>query len=179
MPRETASSRIFLVVALVLLGSASAQEAATPTADFGGIGKIKIGMTRGQIEKASERAFPKSPHTSDPVVSPDCYFARPAGWSEDIGMMMVRGKLVRIDVTGGQTATRNGVRIGASESDVYAAYGERSTVWSAHHFYTDGKYLLVHSPDGRQAALFETDGSLVTQYRVGNVDAVQWVEGCE
>jgi hypothetical protein len=93
--------------------------------------------------------------------------------------MLIEDVLERIDVDSSGVATAEGIRVGASEADVMAAYGSRVAVQP--HKYTGprGHYLIVGDPaDTTRRLVFETDGSRVTTFRAGRRPAVDFVEGC-
>jgi hypothetical protein len=70
---------------------------------------------------------------------------------------------------------QNGLGVGATEGQVYAAYPGR--VVTEPHTYDDrGHYLTIR--DGDFGVRFETDGSRVDSIHVGDYFAIQAVEGC-
>jgi hypothetical protein len=92
--------------------------------------------------------------------------------------MYVDHRLARLDVTQPGIATEAGVVVGDSVVSVRERYGEK--VWTSPHKYTyeaGGQYLTVQIP-GDHRLVFETDGKVVTRYRVGRTPEVEWVEGC-
>jgi hypothetical protein len=99
----------------------------------------------------------------------------PAG----VAFMVVDGRVARVDVDSGAAATAEGARVGDSEERVRALYAGRVAVTP--HKYTDGHYLTVRPAapaDSGHRLVFETDGKRVTEYRAGQLPAVEWVEGC-
>jgi hypothetical protein len=106
-----------------------------------------------------------------------CYYVKPIGLS-DVSFMVVDGRIVRVDVSGGDVATAEGVRVGDREGRVRSVYAGNVEVKP--HAYTDGRYLIVRpdGPQSRHGLVFETDGYVVTQYRAGEFPAVLAIEGC-
>lgn len=49
---------------------------------------------------------------------------------------------------------------------------------SPHKYSETGNYLEFMTKDGKTGVIVETEGDAVTQFRVGNIPAVQYVEGC-
>ena len=93
--------------------------------------------------------------------------------------MIEGGRVVRLDVNSGSVPTAEGIRVGDTEDRVKSTYGNRVTVTP--HTYTAGHYLTVRTSaqsDSAYRIVFETDGRVVTKYRVGTVPSVEYVEGC-
>jgi hypothetical protein len=93
--------------------------------------------------------------------------------------MTAKGRIVRVDVDSGPTATVAGARIGDSEARINTLYAGR--VETSPSKYTAGHYLSVKRPAAADSAnrfIFETDGRKVTRYRAGRMPEVGYVEGC-
>lgn len=92
--------------------------------------------------------------------------------------MIVDGRVVRIEVKDSLVATDRGARVGDGEARIDSLY--RGMVTVEPHKYTDGHYLVVTpaAADSGLRLIFETDGSRVTEFRVGRLPEVAWVEGC-
>lgn len=88
-----------------------------------------------------------------------------AGWGDPfLGLLLVDGRLARIDVTGGPWRTVGGARVGSLETEIRAIFKQRLEV-KPHSYDPRGHLLLVA---GKQHALvFETDGDIVTALRAG------------
>lgn len=138
-----------------------------------GFGPIRIGMSVQEVVEALDGAV-DAPEGLD-----GCDYIFPRGWPEGISLMVVQGRVARIEVGQGEVRTAAGARIGASEQEIRALY--RGQVEVRPHKYTDGNVLIV-SPAGPLGAehriVFETNGSVVERYRAGVLPAVEWVEGC-
>ena len=143
-----------------------------------GIGPVLVGMT---LEEASAAAgqpvveVPGSGAGADPAA---CYFAEPQSGEPKISFMVVDGAIGRVDVDEGSTVlTISGVGVGAPESAVLAAYGERIVVEP--HPYDEAGHNLRYVPDDPARSLvFETDGATVLRYRSGLAEPVGFIEGC-
>jgi hypothetical protein len=139
------------------------------TATAGRIGPIEIGMTRRDAESA----------LGAPLVGPadaaTCLYVRPSRGPDGVLVMLVDGRVARVDVRQAGISTDAGIQVGDREARVREAYGERLT--SSPHKYTSGHYLAV-APDAIHQLVFETDGERVTRYRLGRLPEVEWVEGC-
>src|SRR5436853_180616 len=94
-------------------------------------------------------------------------------------VMLVNGKIARIDVDSGVVTTEDGVKIGDSEDKVKTVYGDDVKV-EPHKYIEGGHYMTIlgDSASAGKALVFETDGKRVTAFRGGRLPEVKWVEGC-
>lgn len=136
-----------------------------------GSGPLRIGMTLAEM----------APHLATDVdtasLQENCDYVRAAEAPDSMLFMVETGRLVRVDVTGGSTATPEGARVGDPESRILSLY---PAAVRGPHKYTDGAYLTVagSGADSISKLVFETDGQRVTRYRAGVAPAVEYVEGC-
>ena len=139
-----------------------------------GLGQIQIGMN---LDDAVNMGL----LNENPNMNPRCDFVYPAVGSglPDVGVMVIHGKIARIDVDTGAVTTEDGVKIGDSEAKVKSVYGDDLKV-EPHKYITDGHYMTVmgDSASAGKALVFETDGKHVTNFRAGRLPEVKWVEGC-
>ncbi len=138
-----------------------------------GLGQIQIGMN---LDDAVNMGL----LNENPNMNARCDYVYPPIGSgiPDVAVMVVRGKIARIDVDTGSVTTEDGIKIGDSEDKVKNVYGDDLTIEP--HKYTDGHYMTVlgDSASAGKALLFETDGKRVTNFRAGRLPEVKWVEGC-
>ena len=141
-----------------------------------GYGLARIGMSRGDLEKALGVNLTKDNMTEDPQ---SCEVVAPSKGYSGIDYLLIDRKLARIDISSEKIKTVSGAQIGDSQSSIMALYPSRVTVTP--HFYTapDGSYLTMLSQDKRRGIRFETDLGKVTRYYVGTTEAIQYVEGCQ
>jgi hypothetical protein len=140
-----------------------------------GLGQLQIGMTLAEAVNmglVNERPDMKSA----------CDFVFPAvgaGIPFGVNVMVVKGKIARIDVDTGTVTTEDGVKIGDTEDRVKSVYGDELQV-QPHKYIEGGHYMTVKgdSASAGKAIVFETDGKRVTMFRAGRIPEVQWVEGC-
>jgi hypothetical protein len=140
-----------------------------------GLGQIQIGMNLGDAVNMgllNER----------PDIKPACDFVFPAvgaGIPFGVNVMVVKGKIARIDVDTGTVTTEDGVKIGDTEDKVKSVYGDELQV-QPHKYIEGGHYMTVKgdSASAGKAIVFETDGKRVTMFRAGRIPEVEWVEGC-
>jgi len=109
----------------------------------------------------------------------DCRYLEPAPPGPIFSVMVVSGTVARIDVGSQWIATRQGVGVASPIEAVKAAYPGAEV---RPHKYVDDHYVTVHLATGLRL-VFETmdegDGvELVTNYRIGRMPEVRWVEGC-
>ncbi len=139
-----------------------------------GLGQIQIGMT---LDDAVNMGL----LNENPNMNARCDFVYPAVGSgiPDVGVMVVRGKIARIDVDTGSVTTEDGVKIGDTEDKVKSVYGDDVTI-EPHKYITGGHYMTVmgDSASAGKALVFETDGTRVSNFRAGRLPEVKWVEGC-
>ena len=140
-----------------------------------GLGQIQIGMT---LDEAVNMGL----LNERPDIKQACDFVFPAvgaGIPFGVNVMVVKGKVARIDVDTGTVTTEDGAKIGDSEDRIKSIYGDELKV-SPHKYIEGGHYLTVmgDSTSAGKAMVFETDGKQVTMFRAGRVPEVAWVEGC-
>jgi hypothetical protein len=140
-----------------------------------GLGQIQIGMTLTEAVNmglVNER----------PDLKSSCDFVFPAvgaGIPFGVNVMVVKGKIARIDVDTGVVTTEDGAKIGDTEDRIKSIYGDELEV-KPHKYIEGGHYMTVKgdSASAGKAIVFETDGKRVTMFRAGRIPEVQWVEGC-
>src|SRR4026208_896484 len=80
-----------------------------------------------------------------PDIKAACDFVYPAvgsGVPFDVGVMVVKGKIARIDVDTGSVTTEDGAKIGDSEDRLKGIYGDELES-RPHKFIEGGHYLIV------------------------------------
>ena len=140
-----------------------------------GLGQLQVGMTLTEAVNmglVNER----------PDMKPACDFVFPAvgaGIPFGVNVMVVKGKIARIDVDTGTVTTEDGVKIGDTEDRVKSVYGDELQI-QPHKYIEGGHYMTVKgdSASAGKAIVFETDGKRVTMFRAGRIPEVEWVEGC-
>src|SRR5262245_35074610 len=83
-----------------------------------GIGPAEVGMTVEQLNSVLGE------HFTTPTGEKACFYLKPKE-PRDIGFMMLEGSLARVDVSGPDVATKEGVRVGDSEDQVKRIYGPK------------------------------------------------------
>jgi hypothetical protein len=174
LARRNPVSRTALMWSTCLLAAAFTTGAAeAPVLTMEGLGPIRIGMTRAQVESVAGAVKPDELY--DPA-HPDYCWQGAARDFEDGWLMFEEGRLVALTV-GEAYATRSGVRVGMSEAQAQAIYGGRLLV-EPHQYDEHGHYLKLFSHDRRRALVLETDGRTVLSMTAGDAEPAQYVEGC-
>jgi hypothetical protein len=140
-----------------------------------GLGQIQIGMT---LDEAVSMGL----LNERPDIKPACDFVFPAvgaGIPFGVNVMVVKGKIARIDVDTGAVTTEDGAKIGDTEERIKSIYGDELQI-EPHKYIEAGHYMTVmgDSASAGKALVFETDGKRVTMFRAGRLPEVKWVEGC-
>jgi hypothetical protein len=140
-----------------------------------GLGQILIGMN---LDDAVNMGL----LNENPTMNTRCDFVFPAvgaGIPEGVSVMVVKGKIARIDVDTGSVTTEDGAKIGDTEDRIKSIYGDEVKV-EPHKFIEGGHYMTVVGDSARagKALVFETDGKRVTMFRGGRLPEVKWLEGC-
>ena|SRR5689334_11619065 len=140
-----------------------------------GLGQIQIGMT---LDDAVNEGL----LNENPNMNTNCDFVFPAvgaGIPDGVSVMVVKGKVARIDVDTGAVTTDDGAKIGDSEDRIKNIYGDDVQV-EPHKYNPGWHYMTVmgDSASAGRAIVFETDGKKVTMFRAGRLPEVKWVEGC-
>jgi hypothetical protein len=139
-----------------------------------GIGALRAGMTLDEARTALAVAIPEPDSASR-----ECAEVPIGSAPGRLFLMVIEGRVVRVDVLDSAIATVDGARVGDSEQRIDSLFRGRVTVQP--HKYTDGRYLIVtpsELADSTVRLVFETDGARVTRYRAGLLPQVMWVEGC-
>ena len=140
-----------------------------------GLGPIQVGMT---LTEAVNMGL----LNENPNMKKECDFVFPAvgaGVPDNVGVMIVRGEVARIDVDTGSVTTEDGAKIGDTEEKIKSIYNGDLHI-EPHKYVTGGHYMIVmgDSASAGKAIVFETNGKVVTNFRAGRLPEVKWVEGC-
>ncbi|HET6680860.1 MAG TPA: hypothetical protein VFG84_06635 [Gemmatimonadaceae bacterium] len=142
-----------------------------------GFGPARVGMTLAEIEAAVGQDLGEA---GDPACSYVTLHLPPGGDSSGVRLMMVDGRLARVDVSDSSITTEAGARVGDTEVRVLEMYGSRARI-QPHKYVEDGRYLIVPRGPGADSVerlVFETANGRVTAMRGGRLPEVEWVEGC-
>lgn len=165
-------SRIMIVLIASALYAGSPLSQKDPVG-FLGVGPIKMGMKLSDLKKVIGLPVTIGPDSA----TEGCGFVEPKKGLNGIGFMVIDGVIERTDVTVRGFRTIEGARVGDSEKQILQIYKGRVEV-SNHTYVTRGHYLTIRSSDKKYALVFETDGQIVTSFRIGRVPAAEYIEGC-
>ncbi|HLA14476.1 MAG TPA: hypothetical protein VJZ25_05575 [Gemmatimonadaceae bacterium] len=140
-----------------------------------GLGQVQIGM---QLSEAVDMGL----LSENPNLKPECDYVFPAvgaGIPEGVSVMVVHGRIARIDVDTGVVTTEEGAKVGDTEERLRSLYGDDARV-TPHKYIAKGHYFTVagDSASAGKALVFETDGQQVERFRAGRMPEVGWVEAC-
>ncbi|HEY3043001.1 MAG TPA: hypothetical protein VGJ39_03200 [Vicinamibacterales bacterium] len=99
---------------------------------------------------------------------------RPKG----LALMIVDGRLARIDIESRNFRTPEGVRVGDSENNVKRVYGARLQVTPHHYTAPEGNYLTMRANSGALGMRFETYKGRVSVFYIGAFPQIEYVEQC-
>lgn len=137
---------------------------------YNSFGKIKVGMT---VRQASQ-AF--GVELIAPNGTGECYYVEPKRGTKGVDFMVIEGKIARIDIAGKAYATDKGAKIGDTEAKIKSLY--KGIKIHPQKYDEKRHYMEIYSRDKKYLLIFETDGKVVTGFRVGKAEEVSWVERC-
>ena len=108
-----------------------------------------------------------------------CAYARVNNESGPLMLMLIDGRLARIDIEGPEgrnQALANGLTIGSSVAEIKAVYGARA-VATPNKYDEHGTNYEISLSD-TVGVVLETSEDKVTTFRIGRHEEVRWVEGC-
>ena len=146
--------------------------------DFTGIGPLRFGMTAEQVRKAWGAPLYGGPDPRDPD-SQACYYVRPSKDDYDLLFMVEGDRFVRVDVKADTKVAPGGGRVSMSTVELRKLYDGR--IKAAPNFYDSDATDLRVAPPHRENALllFEAnEKNIVTSWRIGEPQQVNYVEGC-
>jgi hypothetical protein len=146
-------------------------------------GPIRFGMSlsevRNLIGDSNASLYVSDP--DNPLGNRGCAYLDSSRFPDEMGFMFDNHRVVRVDVFSRSVAqTASGARVGDTEERIKALYPEQIHV-ETHHYNPNGHYLIFVPKDRfdrMYEIVFETDGTHVTQFRVGFSNATALVEGC-
>lgn len=163
-----------LSVALVAATAASADAAdARWCLGFGGLGPIRAGLTPEQaLTLADWPGIARKAHAES------CWVMPFDGAEADFSLLIIDGRIARIEIRGGSTLTTiSGAHVGMTEDALKALYGARLES-QPHKYDTAGRVFTLKSNDGAHGLRFETSAGKVTIMHAGPWEHLNYVEGC-
>ena len=173
MRTSTGISVLVLALAAALASGALAQKY-NPRATMSGVGPIRIGMNEAQLERVLQARLPETQDASED----SCRYIEAGPKWPGTAVMLLDGRVARVDVTRRGIETLSGAAVGDLVSKVQGIYGHRLRITDHDFGAGDSQYLTMFSSDHRLGIRFETDGERITEFYVGTGEAVQFIEGC-
>ena len=168
-------NRTMLFAGLVAgLALATAAQASDWRATMGGLGPIRIGMSEAALERALRTRLPETQDAEED----ECRQVEAGPDFPGTSVMLLNGRVARIDVSERGFFTLSGAAVGDSQASVQRRYGRRIHTSTHADGVDDSKFLTMLSSDRSLGIRFETDGERITSYYVGTARAVQFPEGC-
>jgi hypothetical protein len=161
---------------LLTLGIATAAMAAHSAASWclglGALGPLRTGMTAEQALRLADFAGMERKKPAG-----ECWYLRHPG-DAGFDLMIIDNRVVRIEINAeSKLHTFSGARIGSTESELEAWYGDRLDL-QPHKYDEKGQTITVRSPDGAQGLRFETSSGKVTAIQSGPWEHLHYVERC-
>ncbi|HEV7608961.1 MAG TPA: hypothetical protein VGO61_16580 [Steroidobacteraceae bacterium] len=140
---------------------------------MGGLGPIRAGMTVEQVLSLAD-----FPGLERKTAAGECWYLRYHGGPADFDLMIIGGKVVRVELNGAsKLGTFAGARIGSTEAQLKVMYGARLDV-QPHKYDEAGHTITVKSSAGDYGLRFETSHGKVTAIQAGPWEHLNYVEGC-
>jgi len=140
-----------------------------------GMGPVRIGMSRAEVEKALDVELEGEPLEDEE----SCIEMVPKGPDQGLWFMFEGYKLSRISIgSPSKLTTPRGIGIGASADSVRSAYGQG--LKAEPHYYEDlpSEYLTYWTVPEKRGVRFETDSKRRVQTIHAGTESIQYVEGC-
>jgi hypothetical protein len=140
-----------------------------------GLGPIRIGMTRKEVESALHTRLKGEPIEDEK----SCIELVPVGRDQGLWLMFEDYKLTRISIAQpSRITTPRGIGIGATAERVRRAYGRGLKAEPHKYEGRPAEYLTYWTVPGKRGVRFETDGKRRVQSIHAGTDSIQYVEGC-
>jgi hypothetical protein len=151
----------------------AALAALTAPVTLHGVGELRIGMAVAQLRRMG------AVMEENPLDDGDCNYWHLNG-RDGLALMVVGGKVVRIDIDNRAFRTPSGAHVGMREAEIRALYGAAIRVEPHPYSGPEGHYLVYRARSEPFGMIFATDyrTGRVESLRVGLWRYVQLIEGC-
>ena len=140
---------------------------------LGSLGPIHAGMPVEQVLRLAD--FPGLERRQAPG---DCWYLRYRANGADFDLMIIEGKVARLELNGAShLRTFGGAAIGSSEAQLRQLYGPGLDV-QPHKYDPAGHTLTYRSSGGEYGLRFETSGGKVVAIQTASWEHLHYVEGC-
>lgn len=140
---------------------------------FSGLGPIRAGLTADEVLTLADW-----PGIARKAHKESCWVMPFAGGKSDFSLLIIDGKVARIEIRGESTlVTFSGARVGMTEDALKALYGAK--LESQPHKYDEkGQVFTLKSSHGDHGLRFETSAGKITVMHAGPWEHLNYVESC-
>jgi hypothetical protein len=148
---------------------------AAPLLTATGYGALRIGMTRGQAERAVGAHI-----LINDLASDDAWVCADGSIKTMPHVdLLLEGLRIKVISISGGPATVDGVRIGTSEAQLRRIFGKRAVFgWRPYIGDTPGAHNVIVKTGRNREFLFQTADGRVQTISAGELPAVEYWEGC-
>jgi hypothetical protein len=140
---------------------------------FAGLGPMRAGLTADQA-----LALADWPGVARKSHKDSCWVMPFKGGTSDFSLMIVDGRVARIEIKGESTLTTlSGAHVGMTEAALQALYGPKLEA-QPHKYDENGRVFVLRSSSGDHGLRFETSAGRVTVMHAGPWEHLNYVEGC-
>ena len=162
---------MFVVCACMAIVSSGVEPAQAVHWNY--FGAVRVGMTLAQLNRALQTSYER-PSDSDERA---CFYVDMPK-APGIAIMILDGRVARIDVDSATIPTAQGIKNGDSEARAIQKYGKRLRIQPHCYSPETGHYLTLYSRDRKSGIRFETEDGKITRYYAGTASAILFIEGC-
>lgn len=135
-----------------------------------GLGPVRAGMPFEEALRLADFSGMERKSSAE-----QCWYLR---HGTDFQLMIIGGQVARIEIKGeSKLRSFSGARIGSSEDELRALYGDRLDV-QPHKYDVQGHTITFRSTDGNYGLRFETSAGKVTAMQAGSWQHLHYVESC-
>lgn len=172
--------RILLPLLLAVHGDLFAQSGSSAQAagepwrlSMTAFGPIKPGMTDSQVTELLRGRV-----KAEGEVQGDCYHLNGVRDLSGVSLMIIGGKVVRIEIGLPKFYSLSGAGVGTTETELKRLYGPKLKIEPHRYLEDRGNYLTLYSEDGQFGMRFETADGRVTMFYAGPRRHLHYIEGC-
>jgi hypothetical protein len=164
---------LFLLTVIASTAAAAPQAKWRVTVD--GLGPVRIGMTRKQVEKALHIRLKGEPILDEK----SCIEMVPTGKDQGLWFMFEDYRLTMISIGDpSRLKTLRGIGVGATAAEVRKAYGRGLKAEPHKYEGRPAEYLTFWTVPGKRGVRFETDTKRRVQMIHAGTASIEYVEGC-
>ncbi|MBD2441191.1 hypothetical protein [Nostoc sp. FACHB-110] len=147
--------------------------------NYDSFGKIKIGMTVAQAEKAGNIKLLQL--NGNPNKKEGCFYMEPESGTGlfQVRFMVVNGRITTFEIGSNPNIyTQVGVNTGTPENDLRFLYGFQNVLVLSDKALKK-RYLIYFPPKAKNYRLiFESNGTYATRFKAGKLPEVTYPHGC-